>query len=167
MSSYEGRRAYSESGESLYEVVHITAQDRVLVDEYARQSAHLIADIISFGLDDVEYKTEGIEFTLKPFTTLRARKSFNTNALSCVCSYVMLNWLGDKLPERSNAWKAIYDGQFNALPKVLRKNKPVLVEDEDGDGDEEKNDNTEIDREDKFESDDELSPGVIPEIDIQ
>lgn len=135
LSSYEAGRAYNTNGESLYEVVHLTSQDKILVMDYIRQSAHAITNALRYIVDDVDIhgigidgdtSGSGLELTFNSDSSIVYKASLDSDLESVFASYIMWQWLDSRLPERAKAWQQIYEAQIAALKRGFKRKKPAL-----------------------------------------
>lgn len=130
ISSYEGGRIVDDKGDSMYSVVHMTEQDKPLIEEYVKQSVESIRTQLYYAIDSISEDAEGVSISFISdqrlnADTAEARKSTE----SVITSYVMWQWLADKSDERAKAWSEIYNEMLRVMPMHTRKKKPVLDED--------------------------------------
>lgn len=119
LSSYEGRDASSESGESIYLKVKITEQDEPLLRSYMEKAARMIEERISRMMVSSEYGADGFRWRMRTDETRWNKlRDFGGNVLEAVVSYAMGEWMSDKIPGRTE----MYKGMFADMSVMVVKN---------------------------------------------
>ena len=132
LSSAEGRRIMDAEGKSLYEAVHLTAQDKPLVFTMADEAASMVQAALRYAITDIAYDPDGGTITFVEGNALNKRSNADKLMLEALSAYVMMRWLDDKSRERSDAYKLIYENMLAAYVRTAySKQAPKLSDYED------------------------------------
>lgn len=128
LSSFEARGKVDANGNSRYLDIHIGEVDRLLVDQYITQavinlqeafSRMIVSTIPNAGI--VETTTEeipGFTWVMRDDSRWNGAKAFTKHTAEAIASYVLSQWLSDKLPERVQ----FYEGLFTSSLAMASKN---------------------------------------------
>lgn len=132
LSSYEGRDAVGESGDSLYLRVKITEQDEPLIKRLFKNSAKVLEEQMARMIVSANYEMDGFVWELRTdMTRWNNLRAFGENVLEAVVSYAMSEWLADKIPIRSGIYKNLCaDMGKMAVNNLFAKIPPRRVEKE-------------------------------------
>ncbi len=131
LSSYEGRNITDGSGESMYDSVHITDQDKDLVLYYINEAVNAVETELGYHLESVERVAtttggdpDAYEFTFisEPYFTEPGQRRLG----EVIETFAMSRWLEDKSESRGASYKLMYDNLMQALINSIRKNRPTL-----------------------------------------
>ena len=127
LSSYEGRRLTDGSGNSLYEVVHITTQDTDFVTRHILTAADMLFAHARYVLRDMEVTGTAILFSYEPSSGIASLSNREKLIREILSSHAMMLWLADKSPERSEAYKLMTENLLASFDRSAhRKVKPNL-----------------------------------------
>lgn len=119
LSSYEGRDAVGESGDSLYLKVKITEQDEPLIRKHLEDAARALEELMARMIVATDYNEGGFVWELRTEMTRWNRlRTFGGNVLEAVVSYAMGEWLSDKIPAQTE----IYKNLFTDMGKMAANN---------------------------------------------
>lgn len=128
LTSFEGREAVSPTGESLYPELHLTEQDKDLLNDYAKQGAHEIEQVLTRYVSVSTIGTNGITLTIDPIDTRRiSRGTIDSMVHETVCAFVMSQWLSNRLPQRVEFYNNLFAEMCKSiLSGIATKRKPTL-----------------------------------------
>lgn len=127
LSSYEGGRITDAQGESLYEEVHVTEQDKDRIIQLARESCTAIQAAARYAFEDVSYDATGVTMQFGTGNNMNQNSSALQVAKEVVVSYIMQHWLEDKNAERSKSWGEVFTNMLASLVRIAyRKHAPKL-----------------------------------------
>ena len=135
LSSFEARGKVDANGNSRYLDIHIGEVDRLLVDQYITQavinlqeafSRMIVSTIPNAGVvetttEDGKTTTEeipGFTWVMRDDSRWNGAKAFTKHTAEAIASYVLAQWLSDKLPERVQ----FYEGLFTSSLAMASKN---------------------------------------------
>lgn len=132
LSSVEGRRIVNAEGESLYDIVHLTEQDKPIVNTMADEAASVVQAAMRYAITDIVYDAEGGTITFVEGNVLNKKSNADKLMMEAISAYVMMRWLDDKSRERSDAYKLIYENMLAAYVRTAySKQAPKLSDYED------------------------------------
>lgn len=109
LSSYEGRDAVGESGDSLYLNVKITEQDEPLIRKHLEDAARALEEQMARMIVSAAYNDDGFVWELRTdMTRWNKLRAFGGNVLEAVVSHAMSEWLTDKVPARTEMYKNLF-----------------------------------------------------------
>lgn len=129
LSAYEGREAKGGDEGSLFKSVVLTEQDEALFIGYFKEGCDLCSDMIGSRLKDDGYEVDekGVTFDFDGRIASRARKGFGNALCEALTAYGMHKWLENKLPDRSESYKNMWEQMIHLCVKAaLLRPKPTL-----------------------------------------
>ncbi len=134
LSSFEGRRLTAANGESLYDDVHITSQDRVLIHSYVDMAVSTLQSSARYAITDIMQSENGedIYIDLAPSNALDSGEKNIKLIEETIATFIMWKWLEDKGVERANAYKSMFENMLASFMRIAyRKHAPNLDDYED------------------------------------
>lgn len=125
LTSFEAGR--SVVGIELYNTLLVTSRDKPFIDTLSTQAQSNIGTNLHFCMED--YYTEGGQFSFefRPNCTLAGRSNTKRLLTEAMTLSVMSQWLANKLPERAQAYAAMYTDLMSVLIKSITKINPILL----------------------------------------
>jgi hypothetical protein len=131
LSAFEGKEAKGGDEGSLFKSVMLTEQDKPLLIGYFREGCDLCQDMIGSrlkeGANGYMVDDDGATFDFDGNMPSRARKSFGNALCEALTSYGMYKWLANKMPERSEQYKVMWEQMIKLCVKAaLLRPKPTI-----------------------------------------
>lgn len=130
LCSYEGKEAKGGDDGSLFTSIVLTKQDEPFFIGYFKEGCDLCSEMIGSRLkEDGGYilSDEGVTFDFDGKIAARAKMSFGNALREALTSYGMHKWLANKLPERSESYKLMWEQMIHLCVKAaLLRPKPSL-----------------------------------------
>lgn len=127
LSSFEGRRIKDAQGQSLYPIVHITEQDKPLIDVHIHGAMSTIHAGARYAISDVSYDDTSISITFVDGNAKNISGDAEKVLKECISMYVMQHWLEDKDEARSKAYELMYTNLLASFARLAyRKHAPSL-----------------------------------------
>lgn len=127
LSSFEGRRLKDASGKSMYPEVHITEQDKPLIQVLAYGAMTAVHAAARYAVEDVEYTDEGITVLFIDGNAKNVSGDAQKVLTECLSMHIMQHWLEDKEPKRSEAYGGMYQNLLASFTRLAyRKYAPSL-----------------------------------------
>lgn len=134
LSSFEGGRLTNANGESLYDEVHITNQDRVLIHHLVDMATSTLHSSARYAFTDIMQSEDGesIYIDLAPSNALDSGEKNSKLVEETIVTFVLMKWLEDKNVERSKAYEVMFNNMLASFVRVAyRKHAPNLDDYED------------------------------------
>lgn len=125
LSSYEGGRAVSEAGGSLYSLVHITSTDEPLIRQYADMAFNEVTSELAYAIEDTSATATYYSITFVTDNLVLPKQQPIEDTMA---SIVMREWLSNKVGERSEAYKQIAVNCMNGTKAVIRRKKAKKID---------------------------------------
>lgn len=131
LSSFDGREALTQSGESNYKQLRITSQETDLLKTYIGQAVNNIESKLGGAIESVS-STDNADKVSFAFASDSSRRSGNSSVfkrclLETIVAFVMKRWYEDKASDRSNAYHALYEDMLISAKNIAyKKTKPTL-----------------------------------------
>lgn len=129
LSSFEGRDASSQSGESEYLKIKITEQDKPLILSYIDSAARMLQERMARMVTSAEYDIAGFTWVVRTEDTRwNVNTKLDKNIQEALVSYAMMNWLSERKAGRVELYKQLWvDMTQMCVENIFRKNPPVKV----------------------------------------
>lgn len=123
-SSFEAGRGVA--GDALYSTLLVNTRDKAFIDSYSAHAQSNIGATLHFCLEDYYYEEGNYSYEFRPNCTISTQKGATRLIKEAMVLSVMSQWLANKLPERAQAYAAMYTDLLSVLIKSVKKLNPVL-----------------------------------------
>lgn len=121
LSKYTGREQRNGSGESMYEQILIQDRDNDLIDQYATEAA---VELNKWLLPFCTLSATSSALTWTWDQTYDIPMSFDNLIERYIVNWAMGMWMGDKVAERAEYFKAEAERLGASLPPKIFRSKP-------------------------------------------
>lgn len=129
LAAFEGRDYVNSNGESMFSSVVITTQDRPFIQTYIMQALQALGERFARMIQTVQQDDTALAWTLR--TSQTRHPDAQSEALikhlnEAVVSYVMMNWLAERKPNRVAMYTDLWNGSSQLAERnIFRKAPPI------------------------------------------
>lgn len=124
-SAYEAGRGVQDK--SLLPTLLVTAKDKPFIQSHAEQAMLSVGSLLRFCLEDFGMPEDGAaeyRFTFREDCVLARRSGTKRHLTEAMATFVMSQWLGNKLPERAQAYASMHADMAGALVSSADRTAP-------------------------------------------
>lgn len=123
-ASFEAGRGVQD--DAMYPTLIINSRDKEFIQSYAEHAQSNIGATLHFCIEDYYYKDGNYVYEFRTNCTISTQTSATRLIKEAMVLSVMSQWLANKLPERAQAYAAMYTDLLSVLVKSAKKINPVL-----------------------------------------
>lgn len=122
-ASFEAGRGVQD--DSLYPTIMVTSRDLPFIRSYAEQALTSMGALLKFCLEDYEISDgDKYVYTFQDTCTLAYKGNTTRHLQEAMTSFIMSQWLVNKLPDRAKTYSTIYTDMMGLLVGSAKRVNP-------------------------------------------